>query len=229
MRDCNSLKVLKSYVTILLLVFGYGIASAQIQTIQRPIIWDSLRIQLTQEYLQSRYGITSRDGTITPKMVVLHWTAIPSLQASFEAFNAPTLPNARADISGGGALNVSAHYLVDRDGTIYQLMPETLMARHTIGLNHCAVGIENVGGTPETPLTKKQLRANKYLIRSLANNYPIEYVIGHYEYTNFENHSLWLERDTKYRTTKIDPGEDFMRKIKRGIQKTGIKSAPANL
>lgn len=214
----------------LLLIFwflhGFGIALAQTKPIQRPIIWDETRLQLTKEYLQSRYNITSQDGSIIPKMVVLHWTAIPSLQASFDAFNSSSLPNARGDIAGGGALNVSAHYLIDRDGKIYQLMPETLMARHTIGLNHCAIGIENVGGTPQTPLTKRQLRANKQLIKVLAVKYPIEFVIGHYEYTKFENHPLWLERDGSYRTQKTDPGTDFMRQIRRGIRKLGLNAAP---
>ena len=32
---------------------------------------------------------------------------------------------------------------VDRDGTICRLMPETWMARHVIGLNYSAIGIEN--------------------------------------------------------------------------------------
>ena len=42
-------------------------------------------------------------------------------------------------------LNVSSHYLVDRDGTIYQLTPETILNRHAIGVNWCSIGIENIG------------------------------------------------------------------------------------
>ena len=48
---------------------------------------------------------------------------------------------------------------MDRDGAVYRLMPETWMARHTIGLNRVAIGIENVGG-PRWPLTPEQLRAD---------------------------------------------------------------------
>ena len=37
-----------------------------------------------------------------------------------------------------------AHYLVDKDGTIYQLVPTSVRCRHTIGLNDQAIGIEMV-------------------------------------------------------------------------------------
>ncbi len=194
--------------------------------IDRPITFDENRMALTREYLQNRYDLQAEGIDITPKMIVLHWTAIPSLQASFEAFDPVQLPGTRQDVQSAGALNVSAHFLVDRDGTIYRLMPETTMARHVIGLNHCAIGIENVGGTEDTPLTAAQLRSNIYLVRYLANTYSIDYLIGHYEYPLFEGHKLWLEKDEGYRTEKTDPGKDFMRKVRRATKKLNFKPLP---
>ena len=38
-----------------------------------------------------------------------------------------------------------AHFVIDRDGTIYQLVPLGIMCRHTVGLNYTAIGIEHVG------------------------------------------------------------------------------------
>ena len=35
-----------------------------------------------------------------------------------------------------------AHFVVDRDGTIYQLVSARIMCRHTVGLNWTAIGIE---------------------------------------------------------------------------------------
>ena len=113
--------------------------------IDRPISFDEQRIKLTLEYLASHYGIIQENPTILPRMVVVHWTAIPTMEATFNTFNPSTLSNTRADIQSAGALNVSSQFLVDTDGTIYRLMPETTMARHVIGLNHCAIGVENVG------------------------------------------------------------------------------------
>ena len=115
-----------------------------------------------------------------------------------------------------GQLNVSAHYLVDRDGTIYKLMPDHWMARHVIGLNHYAIGIENVGGLHSKPhLTAAQAQADADLIIFLKNKYPsIHYLIGHMEYLKFRRTSLWLEKDIHYQTIKSDPGEAFMRRVR---------------
>ena len=38
-----------------------------------------------------------------------------------------------------------AHFVIDKDGTIYQLVPLTIRCRHTVGLNYTAIGIEHVG------------------------------------------------------------------------------------
>ena len=107
-------------------------------------------------------------------------------------------------------------------------MPETLMARHVIGLNHAAIGIENVGGTEDTPLTRAQLKANIKLVKYLNSKYDIEYVIGHYEYTNFVGHELWLEKNENYRTTKTDPGEWFMKKVRKATKKLEFRQVPTN-
>lgn len=187
------------------------------EIIDKPITFDQERLELSKQYLKDRYGIDKSEPVIDPKMVVLHWTEIPDLAGSFRAFKDSRLPNSRPEIAGAGALNVSAHFLVDRDGTIYRLMPETLMARHVIGLNHCAIGVENVGGTANTPLTDAQLRSNIALVRYLRSKYAIDYVIGHHEYRKFEGHPLWLEVDSGYRTVKTDPGDDFMKAVRKAL------------
>ena len=137
----------------------------QFEIIERPIEFGLERNELTLAYLDEHYGIQQNTPVITPRMVVVHWTEIATLEKSFEAFYSTTLPDSRPEIAGASSLNVSAHYLVDQDGTIYHLMPDTIMARHVIGLNHCAIGIENVGGTPDKPLTEAQLKANIQLIK----------------------------------------------------------------
>ena len=212
--------------SLILLAIALGACSTQKEVVDIPIIFDEQRIELTKEYLLKRYELDQDTPEITPKMVVLHWTAIPSLKKSFEAFNRSTLPNWRPDLVNVSGLNVSSHFLVDQDGTIYRLMPETTMARHTIGLNHCAIGIENVGGTEGMPLTKKQLKSNIYLVKYLASKYDIDYVIGHQEYTLFEGHPLWLEVDDGYRTKKTDPGMDFVEKVRKATKKFNFKPVP---
>ncbi|WP_228237276.1 peptidoglycan recognition family protein [Allomuricauda sp. M10] len=211
---------------VILLALSLTACTTQKKIVDIPIIFDDQRIELTKEYMAQRYGLDKDSTQITPKMVVLHWTAIPSLQKSFTAFNRSTLPNWRPDLVNVSGLNVSSQFLVDQDGTIYRLMPETTMARHTIGLNHCAIGIENVGGAEGLPLTKKQLKSNIFLVKYLASKYDIEYVIGHQEYTQFEGHPFWLEVDEGYRTTKTDPGMDFVEKVRKATKKFNFKPVP---
>lgn len=193
--------------------------------IDKPIIFDEERLELTKQYLATRHGLTMDTPTITPRMIVLHWTVIPTMEQTFEAFNPSKLPG-RPDLVTASNLNVSSQFLVDRDGTIYRLMPETTMARHVIGLNHTAIGVENVGGSEDLPLTEAQIKSNIWLVKYLSKKYPIEYLIGHYEYTNFEGHDLWLETDEGYRTLKTDPGEDFMKSVREGVKNIKLKSAP---
>lgn len=195
------------------------------RTFYKPIIFDSQRVRLSLDYLEKRQGIIESAPVIKPIMIVLHWTAIPSLEKTFDVFNRSTLPAARKGIESASSLNVSSQYLVDRDGTIFQLLPDTVFARHVIGLNYCAIGVENVGSNND-PLTKAQLNANVQLIRYLKSKYPIEYVIGHYEYKQFIGTPLWKETDPNYLTEKTDPGISFMKRIREKIKDLQVKGAP---
>lgn len=183
--------------------------------IQKPINWNAEREQLSVEYLQNRHGIAQEKAIIKPTMVVVHWTENSSVQATFNIFNPILLPG-RPDLLKASALNVSSQYVIDRDGTIYQFLPDTVFARHTIGLNYCAIGIENIGGH-KYPLTDAQLIANEKLIRQLKSKYQIDFVIGHHEYKAFRNTKYWKETDPNYITSKSDPGDVFMLKLRERL------------
>jgi len=205
----------------------FGISSCAKQTfriIDKPITFNEERKRLSINYLKDRHGLIKNAASIEPKMIVLHWTAIPSIEASFDAMNPVTLRNSRKDLVNLSNLNVSAHFLVDRDGTIFRQLPDTAFARHVIGLNYCAIGVENIG-SDNSPLTKAQLKANEQLIRHLKKKYPIYYVIGHYEYTLFRGHPLWKETDSTYETKKTDPGRRFMKRIRKRIADLQLKGA----
>ena len=218
------LKYISKWILVLssFIVFS---CSAEKEIIDKPIVFDEQRKKLTLEYLSEHYDLLQQEPTIVPKIIVLHWTVISTLEESFNTFNPSVLPN-RPDIKAASSLNVSSQFMVDRYGVIYRLLPETSMARHVIGLNHCAIGIENVGGSDDLPLTKAQLKSNIWLVNYLADKYDIDYLIGHYEYTNFESHELWLEKDQAYRTKKEDPGVDFMQKVREATQEHNFKSIP---
>lgn len=194
--------------------------------IDKPIVFNEERMSLSLAYMKDRYGMTPSQPVIIPQMVVIHWTVYPTLEQSFQAFYPTRLPSSRAGIQHASSLNVSSHYLIDRDGTIYQLMPDTLMARHVIGLNYCAIGIENVGDGREYPLTEAQFKANVRLISELARKYPVEYLIGHHEYRKFIGHALWKEQDPTYLTDKDDPGDAFMTRLRNALSTFTFRDTP---
>lgn len=224
MNPLHTSTILGSTMVFLLLVVGGCANQATFRILEKPVVIDQERIDLSLEYLRSRHGMDARTPYIRPTMVVVHWTAVPTLEASYDVFKKTRLEG-RADILAASTLNVTAQFLVDRDGTIFRLMPDTLFARHTIGLNHTAIGIENVGSQRE-PLTSAQLRANEALIRYLARHHDIRYLIGHHEYHRFRGSHLWMETDPDYITEKIDPGPTFMKRLRKRLADLDFKEHP---
>src|SRR4030095_2073504 len=69
-------------------------------------------------------------------------------------------------------------------GTIYRLVPVSIMCRHTVGLNWTAIGIEHVGQSDSEVMgNTRQLAASLRLTRALQGRYGIatRNVIGHNE------------------------------------------------
>jgi N-acetyl-anhydromuramyl-L-alanine amidase AmpD len=133
-----------------------------------------------KEYCQRRYGDSSL--VLHPKVVVLHYTAGGTAESTHDLF-AANEPN------GGELPGVVAHFVVDKDGTIYQQLPLDIRGRHAIGLNQVAIGIEFVqegGSGPEWAdqqilHRKKQLTGGLALVAWLQEKFGIadRDVIGH--------------------------------------------------
>ena len=199
--------------------------SAGFEIIDKPVEFSGERIELTKEYISQHYTLDVYDIEIVPKIVVLHWTAVGDFDKCYEIFNRQVLGSSRPKLQEAGQVNVAIQFLVDRDGSVYRLMPETYMARHCIGINYNSIGVENVGGERGIDdLTDEQLEANINLVNYLKNKYgTIEYLIGHHEYREFEGHELWLEVDEGYRTEKNDPGDRFMSGVREGVSELNLK------
>lgn len=211
-------------LTLLIVFFCINMFAEQnITIIQKPIDFTSHRVDLTKEYIKTHYGLEVKNIVIEPKIVVLHYTAVKNLEKSFSYFKPEEIGNMRPDIKNAGLVNTSAQFLIDTDGTIYQLMPDNWMGRHVIGLNMCSIGIENVGH--EKTLTTEQVEANIKLVKHLKAKYPtIEYLIGHSQYTQLDGSAYWLELDKKYRTKKSDPGNGFLKSVIDGTKELNLKT-----
>src|SRR3989338_157928 len=82
---------------------------------------------------------------------------------------------------------VSAHYLIDRKGTVYRLVEDKNIAYHAgvskmpdgrQGVNDFSIGIEMMN-TEKGQFTSAQYTAVSNLIASLKKQYPIKSVVGH--------------------------------------------------
>ena len=99
--------------------------------------YGSARKQQMAAYCRRHYGAAQATWVLKPKAVVLHYTAGGSYSSAHNYFssNAPNL---------GELPGVCAHFIIDKNGKIYQQLPLGVRCRHTIGLNYAAVGIEFV-------------------------------------------------------------------------------------
>ena len=185
--------------------------------------WSAEREQLMLDYRRLHSDPDATDLTITPQAIVLHYTAGGSAKNTMRYFDRTRIEGDRKALARGGAANVSAHFVVDRDGTIYQLQPVTRMARHCIGLNHVAIGVENVGDEDRWPLTDAQVEANVALIRWLAATHPISHLLGHHEAMDMRDHPLFVERVAGYRNSKPDPGAAFMARVRAGVEDLALR------
>jgi N-acetylmuramoyl-L-alanine amidase len=162
--------------------------------VQRRIPFGATRRAQMRAYARRHYGIDTarlRD----PKVIVEHFTASGTFASAFNTF-ASNAPDAELHERPG----VCAHFVVDRDGTIYQLVSLRLMCRHTVGLNDVSIGIEHVGYSDAEILGRPaQLRASLRLTRWLQARYGIRRrdVIGHAESLSSPYHH---ERVARLRT-----------------------------
>jgi N-acetylmuramoyl-L-alanine amidase len=130
-------------------------------------------------------------------MIVLHYTVIPTCEEALVRLSETT----------NSAGKVSAHYLVDRDGSTYNLVNESKRAWHAgLGswaglddINSRSIGIEivNVGLTEDgkrEPFPMAQIDAVIKLCKDIQSRYPIKYVLGHSDVAPLR---------------KQDPGEAF--------------------
>jgi N-acetylmuramoyl-L-alanine amidase len=182
------------------------------------------KLELTAEYCKEHYGLPGYKLD-TPRIVVVHYTAIDDLKATLNLFKKDLIHQSRDYIKDFSSLNVGIHYVVDKDGKIYHLTPDTIVARHLIGFNHVSLGIENIAAD-STGLTTAQIESNAKLIGFLANKYPtIEYMIGHHEYNNKDlpHYKYFRSLNPAYKPYgKIDPGDPFMTKLRNRLAADGV-------
>jgi hypothetical protein len=162
----------------------FGSERSSAATATRPhIVWSPIpfgadRIRQTRAYAKRHYGVATA-RLRAPKVIVEHFTASTTYASAFNTFasNAP-------DVELHERPGVCAHFVVDRDGTIHQLVSLRWICRHTIGLNDVAIGIEHVGISDADVMgRRRELDASLRLTAWLQQRFGIRRrdVIGHAE------------------------------------------------
>jgi N-acetylmuramoyl-L-alanine amidase len=187
--------------------------------VSRPIPYGERRKREMAAYSARHYG--RRTARLRrPHVIVEHYTANDSFSATWNTFAADV-----ADPELHERPGTCAHFVIDRDGTIYQLAPLRLRCRHTVGLNHTAIGVEHVGRSDAAVLDRRTvLRASLALSRWLRCRYAIRVrdVIGHAESLDSPYH-----RENVARLRTQTHGDMSHAAMQRYRERLSVLSCPA--
>jgi beta-N-acetylhexosaminidase len=177
------------------------VAEAAVETaprpalVSKPIPYGAKRRAEMAAYARRHYGPAHTTWRLaSPRVIVEHYTASDSFSSAWSTFAADVADSELHELPG-----TCAHFIVDKDGTIYQLVDLDVMCRHTVGLNYTAIGIEHVGRSDAEILgNTRQLDASLRLTVWLMQRFGIKLgnVIGHNESLTSRYH---LERYPAWR------------------------------
>ena len=131
------------------------------------------------DYSKRHYG-QHKWRLIDPKLIVIHYAEAGSISSIFNTFRTD-----HPDVEFHELPNVCSHYAVSASGGVYKFVPPTIRCRHTVGLNHVAIGVEHVGfsrpGHPQPPGAAERLAAASSSGCAAASASRSTGVIGHNE------------------------------------------------
>jgi N-acetylmuramoyl-L-alanine amidase len=163
---------------LLALLLAAVVAPAKPAIVSKPIPFSAQRRAEMTQYATRHYGLHTW-RLDHPKVIVEHYTASTTFSSAWNTFANDAPDSELHELPG-----TCAHFVIDRDGTIYQLVPLNTMCRHTVGLNWTAIGIEHVGTSDASILQNpKQIAASLKLTLWLMHRFDISLpnVIGHNE------------------------------------------------
>jgi beta-N-acetylhexosaminidase len=177
----------------------------------RKIPFGARRKRQMAAYSHRHYGDRTWELT-DPQVIVEHYTDGTELSSAWNTFaaNSPHL---------GELPGVCSHFIIDTDGTIYQLVNLHVRCRHAIGMNWTAFGIEHVGTAARDILNNgRMMRASLRLTAWLMLRYGVNVgnVVGHAEILQSPYHR---ERVASWRcSTHADWNHSEMRIYRRRLK-----------
>jgi N-acetylmuramoyl-L-alanine amidase len=147
-----------------------------VATIQKQLpdsLTDSARMLVPSAWVG-----TVNFGIRKPNFVIIHFTGQDSVQQTLKTFTVTST-------------QVSAHYVIAKNGTVYHMVNDYLRANHAgVGkwgsvtdMNSCSIGIE-IDNNGSEPFTDPQINSLLLLLAQLKKNYGIPQAnfIGHQDF-----------------------------------------------
>lgn len=168
-----------------------------------------------EDYFLAHYGDPRL--TFEPDLIVMHYTVTSSADAVWRYFN---------------RTGVSVHLMVDKDGTIYRLLPLDHKCNGAYGVNHRALSIEMVASTETDLLSRsEQVFSSFCLVKRLMERYniPLSKVYAHYEVSEGKSRvPEYLDlKDKVYPdryppvSARSDPGRTYMSWLRAWLRQHG--------
>jgi N-acetylmuramoyl-L-alanine amidase len=142
----------------------------------KPIPYGPKRRRQMAAYSNRHYGAWSWHLD-SPHVIIEHYTDGTSFSSAWNYMAANVKHN-------GEFPGVCSHFIIDTDGTIYQLAPLGVRCRHVVGMNYTSIGIEHVGTSDQMVLgDRRQMHSSIRLTLWLMERFHINIgnVIGHNE------------------------------------------------
>lgn len=149
--------------------------------------------KLVIKQLPSEFKSDSSRDVQTIDTIVIHSHYNPTAKDPFSIESSKAVFDAE---------QVSAHYVIDRTGTVWQLVPENYMAWHAgvsqmpapdnrTAVNYFSIGIE-LAATKTSGYTASQYQSLVRLCTDIIGRLPIKYVVGHSTISPGRKTDPWL-------------------------------------
>ncbi|MBL8999791.1 MAG: N-acetylmuramoyl-L-alanine amidase [Phycisphaerae bacterium] len=191
------------------------VAAVALATVDDPKV-DYAKSESAFTFNGTRWPSTARTAGTAVDRIVVHSTFVKSKKPA-EWFGKDAIFAVwRAEKDSTGKPFISVHYFIDREGKVFQLVPEKEIANHAKGYNSRSVGVELAGIADEFAKEAKEAGASDADLAYTDAQYKalsglLTDIKTRHSEAKAIKHSDIYEKDDKgeYKRRKSDPGSKF--------------------
>lgn len=165
----------------------------------------AVNAQLTQFLILRKhvgFGYKTSESPREVKALIIHST----FNASFPSTQQPDTFSVEGVLKQFEQYGVAAHYLIGRDGQVYELVEPNNVAYHagksqlpdgTTAVNSCSIGVEIMCTYTVGP-NESQYASLRKLIDQLDTHYKFKYILGHFDIAPGRKTDPWHFKDNGF-------------------------------